>query len=99
MRVMMKAILNTEMANRALKEGKLGKLIEATIEMIEPESAYFVAEEGDRCALFVFDLDDSARLPTITEPLFTQLGARISIAPTMNLEDLRTGLGRLASTR
>ena len=42
----------------------------------------------------VFDLDDPAQLPKITEPLF-RMGAVVEIVPAMNLEDLQRGLAAI----
>ncbi len=40
-------------------------------------------------------MQDSSLLPTIGEPLFEGLGAKIEIQPVMNSEDLRKGLAAL----
>lgn len=43
-----------------------------------------------------FDLDDSARIPVIAEPLFQQLGATVEFIPVMNAEELQRGLAEIA---
>ncbi|MFE5957449.1 DUF3303 family protein [Streptomyces rubiginosohelvolus] len=64
-------------------------------ELLEPEAAYFGPGEGGRCCTFVFDMQDSPLLPTIAEPLFQKLGAKIEIQPVMNTEDMQKGLAAL----
>ncbi|MET8080424.1 hypothetical protein [Streptomyces sp. NPDC005303] len=95
MRVLLKVRMNTEKANDAIGNGTLPKLIEATMEQIRPEAAYFTAEDGDRTAYLVFDMQDSSLMPVISEPFFSNLGARISYTPVMNYEDVQKGLSQL----
>ncbi|MFD3440277.1 hypothetical protein ACFWU3_22505 [Streptomyces sp. NPDC058685] len=40
-------------------------------------------------------MQDSSLLPTIAEPLFEGLGAKIEIQPVMNSEDMQKGLSAL----
>jgi len=87
--------MDTEKANEAISNGTLGKLIEETAEQIKPEATYFTTDNGDRTALFVFDMQDSSQLPSISEPFFQNLGARITYAPVMNMEDVQKGLSQL----
>jgi hypothetical protein len=49
---------------------------------------------GQRTAIMVFDMDDPADLPKISEPLF-RMGATVEIVPAMNLEDLQRGLAAI----
>jgi hypothetical protein len=81
-----------EPANAGLKDGSFGKVMQATMDRLKPEAAYFFADHGCRAALFVFDLKDSSEIPSITEPLFMQLNAEVEIQPCMNAEDLGKGL-------
>ncbi|MFD5702296.1 DUF3303 family protein [Streptomyces lasiicapitis] len=95
MRVMLRAHLDTQISNEALKSGKLPKIMQTLTERLKPEAAYFGPSEGGRCCTFVFDMQDSSLLPTIAEPLFEGLGAKIEIQPVMNSEDLQKGLAAL----
>lgn len=95
MRVLLKASMDTEKANEAIRNGTLGKLIQASVEQIKPEAAYFTAENGQRTAFLVFDMQDSSQMPVISEPFFLQLGAKVSYTPIMNLEDVQKGLSQL----
>lgn len=92
MRVMLRAHLDTQVSNEAVKNGTLPKLMQSMTERLKPEAAYFGPSEGGRCCTFVFDMQDSSQLPSIAEPLLETLGAKIEIQPVMNSEDLQKGL-------
>ncbi|WP_217242806.1 hypothetical protein [Streptomyces sp. AC555_RSS877] len=95
MRVLLKVSMDTEKANEAIQNGTLPKLIEASLEQIKPEAAYFTSENGQRTACMVFDTQDSSQMPVISEPFFMNLGAKITYTPVMNHEDVQKGLSRL----
>ena len=92
MRMLLKVKIPTEQGNHAVKDGSLGKMLEATVDKLKAEAAYFIAEDGLRCALIFFDMKDSAEMPAIAEPLFLGLGAKLEFVPAMNADDLRKGL-------
>jgi hypothetical protein len=95
MRVLLKASMDTEKANEAIRNGTMAKLIQESVEQIKPEAAYFTADNGQRTAFLVFDMQDSSQMPVISEPFFLNLGAKISYTPIMNLEDVQKGLSQL----
>ncbi|MET7370386.1 DUF3303 family protein [Streptomyces sp. NPDC005566] len=92
MRVMLRAWMDTQISNEAVKKGSLQTTMQSMAEQLKPEAAYFGPSEGGRCCTFVFDMQDSSQLPSIAEPLFEELGARIEIQPVMNTEDMLKGL-------
>ncbi|MGH7661682.1 MAG: hypothetical protein ACRENA_12315 [Vulcanimicrobiaceae bacterium] len=96
MRVMMTVTIPHEPGNAALKSGKLQQIIQNFVQQYKPEAAYFSTNpDGERGGIMVFDLQDSSEMPKISEPLFQELGARITFKPCMNLEDLKKGLSSL----
>ncbi|CAL9515968.1 hypothetical protein ACFY64_28605 [Streptomyces collinus] len=95
MRVLLKASMDTEKANEAIRNGTLGKLIQESMEQIKPEAAYFTTDHGKRTAYVVFDMQDSWQMPVLSEPFFLQLGAEISYTPVMNMEDVQKGLSQM----
>ena len=95
MRVLLKVSMDTEKANEAISNGTLPKLIEASMEQIKPEAAYFTTENGQRTAFIFFELQDSSLMPVISEPFFMNLGAKVSYTPVMNRDDLQKGLAQL----
>ena len=96
MRMMMKVQLDTEAASRAIADGSLPQLMQDTFTRLQPEAAYFGPEDGVRTAFIVFDLEDPSQLPPLTEPLFSQVKARVQMFPVMDREDLRKGLEQIA---
>lgn len=95
MRVLLKATLDTEKANEAVRSGKLPEVISRTLDQLKPEAAYFGPVGGRRTALLVFDMQDSSELPPTGEPFFTELNAEVEVSPIMNADDLRKGLSQL----
>ncbi|MCT2589400.1 hypothetical protein LHJ74_05555 [Streptomyces sp. N2-109] len=95
MRVMLRARMDTQIANEAIRNGSLPKLMQSMTEQLKPEAAYFGPTRGGRSCTFVFDMQDSSQMPSIAEPLFQELGAEIEIHPVMNGEDMRKGLASL----
>ena len=96
MRMMMKAQLDTEAASRAIQDGSMRSVLEETMGRLRPEAAYFGPEDGVRTAFVVFDMEDPSQLPSLTEPLFSKLKARISFFPVMDQNDLQKGLSQYA---
>ena len=74
MRMLLKAVMDTEAANEASRAGQLGEITNALVENLKAEAAYFVADDGQRSCLIVFEMEDSSQIPVICEPLF--LGPR-----------------------
>ncbi|AZM76506.1 hypothetical protein NC239_17410 [Streptomyces sp. G3] len=95
MRVLLRATLDTEKANEAIRSGKLPEVISRTLDQLKPEAAYFGPVGGRRTALLVFDMQDSSELPPTGEPFFTELNAEVEVSPIMNADDLRKGLSQL----
>jgi hypothetical protein len=92
---MLRAVIDTQVSNAAVKSGRLGEIVQSVIDRLDPEAAYFGPGEGGRSCTLVFDMQDSSMMPSITEPLFQELGAKIDIYPVMNREDLAKGLAAL----
>jgi hypothetical protein len=96
MRMMLRAVVDTEAGNETVRNGTMAKLIEQTTQELRPEAAYFLtSDDGRRSCVMVFDLDDPARIPAVTEPFFQSGAERVTLVPCMNLDDLQRGLGQL----
>ncbi|MFD8301557.1 hypothetical protein ACFV29_04235 [Streptomyces sp. NPDC059690] len=95
MRVLLKASMNTEKANDAIRSGKMPQMMEEALGNIKPEAAYFTLDHGVRTAYLVVDLQDSSQMPAMGEPFFLDLGAEIDMTPVMNADDLQKGLSQL----
>lgn len=79
-------------ANAAIANGSLPAIIKETMERLQPEAAYFHTENGNRACFMVFDLKNESDIPSIAEPLFSVLKARVEFSPVMNVEELQKGL-------
>lgn len=97
MRVLLKAHLDVQAANRVIQEGTIDTVIQTVIEQLQPEAAYFLTEDGKRTALLFFDLQDPSQIPVVVEPLFQGANASVSLTPVMNAEELRAGLMQVVS--
>ena len=97
MRMMMKVQIDTEAGSRAIADGSLPQLMQETLGRLQPEAAYFGPENGVRTAFLVFDLQDPSQLPTLSEPLYSNMKANIQMFPVMNQEDLQKGLEQLGA--
>ncbi|OII63302.1 hypothetical protein BJP40_25230 [Streptomyces sp. CC53] len=96
MRMMLRATMDTALANEQVRSGQVESMLRQMMEQLQPEAAYFVAEEGRRAAVVVFDMQDPSQVPVVCEPLFLTVGAEVTLQPCMDMEDLRRGLAVLA---
>ncbi|MET8505289.1 hypothetical protein ABZV60_11615 [Streptomyces sp. NPDC004787] len=96
MRMLLKVQMDTPASNEAIRQGTLRTTMEATLQKLNCEAAYFTVEDGCRTGYLFFDLADPSDLPSISEPFFMDLHAKIHYSPVMNPEDLRKGLDALA---
>ncbi|MCA9809856.1 MAG: hypothetical protein KC473_05935, partial [Candidatus Dadabacteria bacterium] len=77
MRFMFKINISVEAGNEAARRGELGPKIQAIIEEQKPESIYFIADNGERTAVFVVDINDASDIPRIGEPWFLAFDAAL----------------------
>ena len=91
---MLKIQMPVDAANAAIKDGRLGKVLDATLQRLKPEAAYFTTLDGDRGGFIVFDLQDPSDIPAICEPFFNELHAKIELSPVMTPEEVQIGLAR-----
>jgi hypothetical protein len=95
MRVMARISLPVEPANQAIKEGKLGTVMQQAADRWHPEAMYFTTFDGRRTAFMVLDLPDPSDIPPFAEPFFMALQAEVELAPVMDGADLQKGLSQL----
>ncbi len=99
MRTLLRITPDPSLGNKAVSNGSLPQIIQATMNRLQPEAAYFQTVNGERSCFMVFDLKDPSEIPVIAEPLFQQLGARVEFSPVMNAEDLQKGLQAIAANK
>ncbi len=98
MRTMLRVTMDHETASRAVRDGTMPKLMQATFDELKPEAAYFTTTNGHRTAMFVFDMKEVSQMPSIAERFF-DLKFDVELFPVMNREDLMSGLTALAKHR
>lgn len=79
-------------ANEAISEGRLQKLIQDISKIIKLEASFFYSDQGYRCGLMIFDMKDASQIPSIAEPFFIELNAKVEIIPAMSSDELTKGL-------
>jgi len=95
MRVMATITVPVESGSQGVKDGSLGKLIQASAERWKPEAMYFGASDGRRTAFMVFDLPDPSDMVPFSEPWFMELNADVEIIPVMSGDDVQKGMAKL----
>ena len=95
MRFMLTFSIPVEAGNAAIREGQIGRHLQAVMERLKPEAAYFGPTDGRRGGHLVIDIDDAAQIPALSESLFMGLNATVDLTPVMTWEDLQRGLAQL----
>ena len=95
MRMLLKAQMDTEAANRAIADGSMPEAMGRIMDMLQPEAAYFAPLDGKRTALIVFDLKDPSQIPVVSEPFFNVMNAKVEFTPVMTRDDLAAGLAQV----
>lgn len=99
MRTLIRITPDIEKANAAIAGGDIGRMIQQTMEKLQPEAAYFFADGGKRTMTFVYDMADQSEIPVIAEPWFMELNAKVEFFPCMNAEDLKLGLDKISTSK
>jgi hypothetical protein len=95
---MLKVQMDVQAANAAIKDGRLERVLAATMERLKPEAAYFTAVDGCRGGFIVFDLQHPSDIPSICEPFFLELNAKVELTPVMTAEDVQKGVEKAFAT-
>lgn len=69
--------------------------LEAYINKVKAEAAYFFEAGGERTFVFVVNFESADIIPSIAEPLFQDIGARLEFHPIMLFEDLKKAIEHL----
>lgn len=89
MRMLMTVKMPTSDFNTTLKNGNASKLMNRILEDCRPEAVYFTAEEGQRTALLVVNIDDPSQIPRLAEPWFLTFNASVDFKVAMTPDDLK----------
>lgn len=99
MRTLLRFSIDAVPGNRATADGRIGPLLGALLEALQPEASYFLTLDGRRTGLVVFDLKEPSQIPTIAEPLFRGLDATVEFVPCMTPAELQAGMARASEGR
>jgi hypothetical protein len=89
MRVIMNVKLPHKTFNAAVKEGTAGKKLNAILEAIKPEAAYFTEHDGQRGAVLIVNMPEASSIPALAEPWFLTFEADVEFRIAMTGEDLK----------
>ncbi len=89
MRYLFKVSMPNEPFNTYVREGTVGKLIGRILEETKPETVYFTEEDGKRCAIVAYNVENLSRIPALAEPWFLGFDAECRIHVAMSAEDLK----------
>jgi hypothetical protein len=92
MRFLVRAQIATEAGNKMVKNPKFLQNLEDYMKKVNAEAAYFFEAGGDRTFAFIVNMDSADMMPSLAEPLFQDLGAKVEFHPVMVLEDLKKAL-------
>lgn len=96
MRMIMDVHLPLEPFNSAVRDGTVGETLQAIMEAMKPEAAYFSERHGQRGGLFIVDVESPSDIPRFAEPWFLTFEAEVEFRVCMTPEDLgRAGLDAL----
>jgi hypothetical protein len=90
MRMMLKAVVDTEAGNEGLRSAP--EALDRIQEFLKPEAFYGVTEDGQRAFIAVFDLADPSQIPVVCEPIYQLTKGKITIVPCMTFEDVKKGV-------
>jgi hypothetical protein len=90
MRMIMEAKCPVEPFNTLIRKGKAGELLGKILGELKPEHAFFVEQEGCRCAILIINLESPAQIPAFAEPFFLNFNAECRFRPVMTPGDLQS---------
>jgi hypothetical protein len=92
MRFLIRAQIPTEAGNKMTKNPKFLQELENYIKKVNAEASYFFEASGDRTFAFIVNVESVDMMPTIAEPLFRDIGAKVEFHPVMLFEDLKKAM-------
>jgi len=96
MRMLLHVQLPHEPFNTAVKDGTVGKKMQAIFDELKPEAVYFTEYDGRRGAIMIVNIDQPSQVPKFAEPWFLQFNADCRFHIVMNPDDLaKAGLEAL----
>ena len=85
----------TEAGNKMVNDPNGMQTLENYLKKIKAEATYFAEDKGERTFYIVADIASADKLPSIAEPMFQGLNAKVEVHPAMNLDDLKRAIQNL----
>jgi hypothetical protein len=92
MRFLVRAQIPTEAGNKIVKNPTFLQELENYIHKVNAEASYFFEAGGDRTFAFIINIESAEMIPSIAEPLFQDIGAKVEFHPVMVFEDLKKAI-------
>ena len=89
MRMLLNVRMPHEPFNTLVRAGKAGAILGRILDDLKPEAVYFSEQDGKRGGIFVVDVKDPSRVPSIAEPFFLQFNADCHFHIVMSPDDLK----------
>ena len=96
MRFLVRAQIPTEIGNKMVKNPKFLQELENYIHKVKAEASYFFESGRDRTFVFIVNIENAEMIPSIAEPLFQDIGAKVEFHPVMVFEDLKKAIEHLS---
>jgi hypothetical protein len=97
MRLMMTFTIPVEKGNETAENGSMARAIQAAIDALKPEAAYFTLVDGLRAGMLFFEGSDPAAMMRVHEHLFKSLNAAVSTKPALTIDELDRGFAAARS--
>lgn len=91
MRMMMRFTIPVDRGNNA-GGAETERVFKSVMELLKPEAAYFMLEDGQRAGMFFFEGHDSVTMVRAHEMLFKSLNASVWTKPVVTSEELARSL-------
>jgi hypothetical protein len=88
MRMLLNVHIPNEPFNHYVRDGTVGRFVEAILAESQPEAVYFTEQNGMRAAVLIVDGAEPSDVPALTEPWFLTFNATCEIRIVMRPEDL-----------
>jgi hypothetical protein len=74
MRMMLKAVFDTEAASEVMSSGQGAEANRRVVDRFQPEAFYAFTDDGQRAILMVFDMADTSQIPAYRAHVSTREG-------------------------
>jgi len=89
MRCIIECWIPAEDGNCSILDGTLPVKIKNYLDAVKPEAVYFTVKDGQRTMIAVVNIPSEDKMVAMTEPLWLDWNASVSITPAMSLADLQ----------